>query len=166
MIRFAIGLAIIIFASILGLYKYFGNASDFESRTWALEDALGKRDEGKDLQKRIAVIRKLGFEIRNVQKNELERLLDVPSPRIELRIVGQPLIRGTNKALARYVFRISGPATYDESYKILARMSNLPGFVPYRFCFACSAPPRGAPPELSMVQIEGYIYAYDPDTLY
>ncbi len=166
MIRFAAGLAIIIFAGILGVYKYFSNASNYESRTWALEDALAKRDEGKNLQQRIAVIRKLGFEVRNVQKNELERLLDVPSPRLELRIVGQPLIRGSNKALARYVFRISGPSTFDESYKILSRMSDLPGFVPYRFCFACSAVPRGTPPELSMVQIEGYIYAYDPDTLY
>jgi hypothetical protein len=166
MIRFAVGLAIIIFSLILGIYKYFGNQSDLESRTYALQEALDKRDAGKDLQKRIAVIRKLGLEIKSIQKNELERLLDIPSPRIELRIVGQPLVRGNNKALARYVFRVSGAASYTEAYTILDRMSDYPGFVPYRFCFACSAPPRDAPPELSMLQIEGYIYAYDPDTLY
>lgn len=166
MVRFAAGLAIIIFAGILGIYKYFGNQSDYETRAFALEDALDKRDAGKDLQKRIAVVRKMGFEIKSIQKNELERLLDIPSPRVELRIVGQPLIRGNNKALARYVFRVTGPATFDETYTILNRMTNMPGFVPYRFCFACSAPPRGAPADLSMIQIEGYIYAYDPDTLY
>ncbi|PZP38484.1 MAG: hypothetical protein DI585_07255 [Pseudomonas fluorescens] len=166
MIRFAAGLAIIIFAAILGVYKYMANTSDYESRTYALSDALDKRDAGKDLQQRITTIRRISQEIRFVQKNELERALDIGAPRLDLRIVGQPLIRGNNKALARYVFRITGPSTFEEANAVLKRMATLPGFVPYSFCFACSAPPRGAPPELSMVQIEGYIYAYDKDTLY
>ncbi len=166
MIRFAAGIAIIVFTLMMGGYKYFDNASNFESREYALSDALDKRDAGKDLQKRIAEIRRVSQEIRFVQKNELERALDIGAPRLDLRIIGQPLIRGNNKALARYTFRIAGPATYAEAQGVLERMTRLPGFVPYSFCFACSSTPRGAPPELSMVQIEGYIYAYDKDTFY
>jgi hypothetical protein len=166
MIRFAAGLAIIIFAAIMGIYKYMENNSDYESRTAALSDAMDKRDAGKDLQKRIVVIRKTGLEMQTVQKFDLERMLDIGAPRLELRIIGQPLIRGSNKALARYVFRITGPATFAETNALMARMTTLPGFIPYRYCFACSAPPRGTPPELSMVTIEGYLYGFDKDTLY
>lgn len=165
MIRFAAGLAIIIFAGILGTYKYFSNASDFESRTEALQDALGKRDAGKDLQERIRVIRKISLLNEDAQKFNIERMLDIGAPRLEWKFVGQPTIRG-NKALFRYVFRVTGPASFQESNDLITRMSQLPGFVPYRMCFACSAPPRGTPPELSMVQIEGYVYAYDSATLY
>ncbi len=166
MIRFSAGLAIIIFTAILGLYKYFDNVAMIDSRTYALEDALEKRDAGKNLQVRIAEIRRISQDIRFVQKNELERALDIGAPRLDLRIIGQPLIRGNNKALARYTYRISGPSTYPEAQAVLERMTRLPGYVPYSFCFGCTATPRGAPPELSMVQIEGYIYAYDKDTFY
>lgn len=166
MIRFSAGLAIIIFSAILGIYKYMGNASDFENRSAALEDALSKRDAGKDLQQRISVIRKMGLESQSVQKFDLERMLDIGAPRLELRIIGQPLIRGSNKALMRYVYRVTGPATFAEANNVVLRMTQLPGFVPYRFCFACSAPPRGTPPDLSMIQIEGYLYGFDKDTLY
>lgn len=166
MIRFAAGLAIIIFAAILGIYKYLGNSSDFESRSYALEDALSKRDAGKDLQQRIRVIRKISLLNEDAQKFNIERMLDIGAPRLEWKFVGQPTIRGNNKALFRYTFRITGPATFAETNALLARMTQLPGFVPYRYCFACSATPRGTPPELSMVQIEGYVYAYDSATLY
>ena len=166
MIRFAAGIAIIIFTLMLGGYTYFDNASGYESRTYALEDALSKRDAGKDLQKRIKDIRNVSLENGTVQKLNLERMLDIGAPRLDLRIIGQPLIRGNNKALARYTFRVAGPTTYPEAQAVLERMTRLPGFVPYSFCFACTSTPRGAPPELSMVQIEGYIYAFDEDTFY
>lgn len=166
MIRFAAGLAIIIFSGILGLYKYFDNASDYDNRGAALEDALSKRDAGKDLQQRIRVIRKISLLNEDAQKFNIERMLDIGSPRLEWKFVGQPTIRGNNKALFRYTFRVTGPATFDEANALVGRMGQLPGFVPYRFCFACSATPRGTPPELSMVNIEGYLYAYDSATLY
>lgn len=166
MIRFAVGVAIIIFSAILGLYKYFDNAASYESRSIALEEALGKRDAGKDLQQRIRVIRTISLLNEDAQKFNIERMLDIGAPRLEWKFVGQPTIRGNNKALYRYTFRVTGPATFAEANDLVKRMSQLPGFVPYRFCFACSAAPRGTPEELSMVNIEGYVYAYDSATLY
>lgn len=166
MIRFAAGLAIIIFSGILGMYKYLDNAADYESRSIALEDALNKRDAGKDLQQRIRVIRKISVLNEDAQKFNIERMLDIGSPRLEWKFVGQPTVRGNNKSLFRYTFRVTGPATFAETNALIARMAQLPGFVPYRMCFACSATPRGTPTELSMVNIEGYLYAYDSATLY
>lgn len=166
MIKFAAGLAIIVFAAILGIYRYSSLSSDFDARAAALDEAVNKRDEGKDLQQRIRVIRKISLVNEDAQKFNIERLLDIGAPRLEWKFIGQPLIRGNNKALSRYTFRIAGPATYAESQALLDRMKQLPGFVPYRYCFACTGTPRGTPEDLSMIQIEGYLYAYDAATLY
>jgi hypothetical protein len=166
MIRFAAGLAIIVFTAILGIYKYLDIASDANSRQAALYDALDKRDQGKNLQQRIREIRRISALNDDAKKLDIERLLNIGAPGMEWRFVGQPLTRGSNKALYRYTFRIAGPSTYNDSQDLLERMNQLPGFVTYRYCFACTEAPRGTAPGLSMVQIEGYYYAYDPATFY
>jgi|GEM_PF-1766872 len=166
MIRFAAGLAIIVFSLILGIYRYLDNADTYDARAQALSDSLEKRDQGKNLQERIKVIRSISLENKSVQKYTLENMLDIKAPRMEWRTVGQPLVRGANRALYRYNFRISGPSTFAESQALMERMVKMPGFVPYSYCFACSSVPRGTEPGLNMVQIEGYLYAYDPDKLY
>lgn len=166
MIRFAAGLAIIVFTAILGLYKYLDISGNFDARQAALYDALDKRDQGKNLQQRIREIRRISALNDDAKKLDIERLLNIGAPGMEWRFVGQPLTRGANKALYRYTFRIAGPTTYPESQDLLERMHKLPGFIAYRYCFACTEPPRGTEPGLSMVQIEGYLYAYDPATFY
>lgn len=166
MIRFAAGLAIIVFTAILGIYKYLDIRGDYDSRQSALYDALDKRDQGKNLQQRIREIRRISALNNDAKKLDVERLLNIGAPGLEWRVVGQPLTRGSNKALYRYTYRIAGPSTFTDSQNLMERMNQLPGFVIYRFCFACTEPPRGTSPNLSMVQIEGYLYAYDPDTLY
>lgn len=166
MIRFAAGLAIIVFTAILGIYKYLDISSDYNSRQAALYDALDKRDQGKNLQQRIREIRRISALNDDAKKLDIERLLNIGAPGLEWRFVGQPLTRGSNKALYRYTFRIAGPSTYNDSQDLMERMNQLPGFVTYRYCFACTEAPRGTAPGLSMVQIEGYYYAYDPATFY
>lgn len=166
MIRFAIGAAIIVFTLIMGVYRY----SDLSSRQQDLESAMieaqDKRDQGRNLTTRIQDVRKTTFTTADAQKLTIEKMLDIGAPGMEWRFLGQALVRGDNKSLYRYTFRISGPSTYAVSQKLLERMNELPGFVPYRYCFACTQPPRGTPENLSMVQIEGYLYAHDKNTLY
>jgi len=166
MIRFAAGLALIIFTVIVGVYKYLDISQTYQRQQAALADALEKRDQGKNLQQRIRVVRTTSLETKAVETYKLASMLDVPTPRMEMRIVGQPLVRGTNKSLYRYNFRITGPGTHAEAQKLLERMVKLPGFIAYRYCLACSNTPRGTDPALVMVLMEGYLYAYDPDKLY
>jgi hypothetical protein len=166
MIRFAAGLAIIVFTAILGIYRYLDLAESYTTRQDALSEALDKRDQGKNLKERIVGVRKTAMMDDDARKSNVERLLDIGAPRLEWKTVGQALVRDSNKAILRYTFRITGPATYADVQSLLERMNTMPGFVVYRMCFACTATPRGTPAELSMVQIEGYLYAYDPATLY
>lgn len=165
MIKFAVGLAIIVFTFIMGIYRYMDLSTQAEDRAIALEDALSKRDEGKNLSKRINKIRRTSIVTDDAEKFKIERLLDIGNPGMEWRFVGQPLVRGSNKALYRYTFRVSGPSTFAESQALLQRMNKLPGFVVYRYCFACTQTPRNTAEELRMVQIEGFMYAYDAKTL-
>ncbi len=165
MIKFTAGIAIFIFALIFGIYRYTSNSSAFAEREAALYEAQDKRDLGKDIQQRINVVRKMSLVNNDAQKFNIERLLDIGAPRLEWKFQGQPLIRG-NRALFRYTFRVSGPSTHAEVQELLGRMNALPGFVPYRYCLNCTAAPRGTPESLRMVQIEGYLYAYDPGTLF
>lgn len=166
MIRFAAGLAIIFFTLIVGSYFVYQQKGIFESRQFALEDALSKRDEGKDLQKRIRDLRNRSMVAGDDQKFTIERRLDIGAPGMEWRFVGQPRLFGNNRALYRYTFRINGPATYDKAQALLRKLVTNPGYVPYRFCFACAQPPRGTAPNLRMVQIEGYLYVYDPNVTF
>ncbi|MBI1309334.1 MAG: hypothetical protein GC129_05775 [Proteobacteria bacterium] len=166
MIKFSAGLAILVFALVLGFYRYTSLSSQIEDTQGALQDSLEKRDEGKNLSERIRNVRKISVVTSDAQKFNIERMLGIGSPGMEWRFIGQPLIRGNNRALFRYTFRISGPSTFAEGQALLERMARLPGFVPYRFCFACTQNPRGTPDDLRVVQIEGYLYAYDPNALY
>jgi len=165
MIRFTLGVAIMIFSLIYGIYQFTSHRSIRLEREAALTEALEKRNEGKDLQQRIREIRRLSMVNGDAQKFNLERVLEIGAPRLEWRFQGQPLVRG-NRALYRYSFRISGPSTAAEATALLQRMNGLPGFVPTRYCLNCNQPPRGTDPGLRMVMIEGFLYAYDPGTLF
>lgn len=166
MIRFSIGAAMIVFTLILGGYRYSelsGRQHDLEQ---AMVEAQDKRDQGKNLTERIQKVRKTTLTTADAQKLTIEKMLNIGAPGLEWRFLGQALVRGNNKSLYRYTFRISGPGTYNGSQKLLERMNEVPGFVPYRYCFACTQPPRGTPEGLRMVQVEGYLYAHDKNTLY
>jgi hypothetical protein len=164
MIRFTIGIALMIFSLLYGGYQFFSNRSAMRDLELALQESLDKRDQGKDLQERLRAVRRISLVNEDAQKFNLERVLDIGAPRLEWRFQGQPMIRG-NRAMYRYSFRISGPSSAEEVARLLAKMNTLPGFVPTRYCLNCSQPPRGTDPNLRMVIIEGFLYAYDPGAM-
>jgi hypothetical protein len=166
MMRFVLGVIIIVFSIAIGAYRYVSLNDQMHTFAGRLDDAENKRDEGKALQKRIVNIRRLAMENREAQqKANMERILNIPSPRMEWKFIGPATVRDANRALYRYTFRIAGTGSYAEVQSLLDEMVKQPGFVPYRMCFACSQPPRGTPDDQKTVLIEGYLYAYDPDTL-
>jgi hypothetical protein len=166
MMRFAAGIAILLLTAIWGIYTYSQNSDLYQVKQAGYEDALTRREEGKNLQQRIRDIRKNSMVAGDDQKFTVERLLDIGAPRMEWKFVGQPRVYGANKALYRHTFRIAGPATYQDSQELMRKLATLPGFVPYRYCFGCALTPKGVPDNVKMVQVEGYLYVYDPNTFY
>lgn len=166
MIRFAIGLTLVVCSLLIGGYMYWDQTKQIEDARYALIDAESRQDEAGQLQNRIRMARRTAMVSGDDQKFTIERLLDIGAPGLEWRFVGTPRQYGSNRALYRHTFRISGPTTYAESQEVMRKLATLPGFVPYKYCFACSVPPKDTPASLQMVQIEGYLYVYDPNTLY
>ena len=166
MMRFTIGLIIFFLSLIWGLYTYYANEDLLLVKQAGLEEAEAKRDEGQNLQQRIRAIRKISMVTGDDQKFTIERLLDIGAPGMEFKFVGQPRTFGGNKALYRHTWRIAGVATYIESQELARKLATLPGFVPYKYCFGCALAPKGSAANAKMVQIEGYLYVYDPNTFY
>lgn len=166
MIRFTIGIALLCFTAIIGSYVYFDKVDMLEIKQSGLRDVQSRRDQGKQLQTRIKTIRKTSMVQGDDQKFTIERLLDIGAPGMELRFVGQPRTLGGNKALYRHTFRINGPATFMETQKLVEKLSKLPGFTTYKYCYGCTKVRKGTPENMKMIQIEGYLYVYDPNTLY
>lgn len=164
MIRFTAGIALLIFSLLYGGYQFFSHRSNVADLESALSESLEKRDQGKDLQQRLRSVRRISLVNEDAQKFNLERVLGIGAPNLEWRFQGQPMVRG-NRAMYRYSFRVSGPATAEQAAALLAKMNSLPGFVPMRYCLNCSQAPRGTDPTLRMVLIEGFLYAYDPGAL-
>jgi hypothetical protein len=165
MMRFTIGLAIIVFTLMIGGYQYFDNKGLIEAKERGLRETEQRLQEARDLQRRVKSIRKVSMLMGDDQKFTLERMLNIGAPGMELRFVGQPRYAGGNRALFRHTFRITGPATFESSVTVLQTMAGLPGFAPYKYCYACSNTPKGTPEHLRMVQIEGYLYVYDANLL-
>lgn len=165
MIRFTLGLAVVFITVVLGGYMWFNNKSLILAKTDGLYRAQQERDEALNLKGKIRNIRKLSLVRGDDQKLTLERMLDIGNPGMELRFVGQAQSAG-DAGLLRHTFRISGPATFDESLSVVKRMAQMPGFNMYKYCFACSRAPKGTPASRKMVDIEGYLYVYDPNTFY
>lgn len=166
MMKFTAGLAILLLSFVWGIYSYTENRDLMQIKLAGLDDAVSKRDEGRNLQERIRNVRRTSMVAGDDQKFTVERLLDIGAPRMEWRFVGQPRQYGANKALYRHTFRIAGPATYTESQELMRRLATLPGFAPYKYCYGCALAPKGTPANTKMVQVEGYLYVYDPNTFY
>ncbi|MFZ2620120.1 MAG: hypothetical protein WAX89_04535 [Alphaproteobacteria bacterium] len=165
MMRFTLGLAIIVFTLIIGGYNYFENVKLLDAKQRGLDDVENQLREAQELQNRVQNIRKTSMLMGDDQKFTLERMLDIGAPGLEFRFVGQPRYAGSNRALFRHTFRVTGPADFATSVGVLKKMATLPGFTPYQYCFGCVATPKGTPAQLKMVQIEGYLYVYDANLL-
>jgi hypothetical protein len=166
MMRFTVGLGLLIITLIVGIYSYTDQLAQLDAKERGVAEALEKRDAGKNLQVRIRELRKSGLVAGEDQKFTIERLLNIGAPGLEWRFIGQPRPFASNRALYRHTFRITGAASYAQLNEVVRRLATLPGFAPYRACFGCGLPPKDAPEGAHSVQLEGYVYVYDPATFY
>ncbi len=165
MLRFTLGLAIIAFTLIIGTFQFVQNQQTIEVRKRAVSEADRRRDEALRLEGMLADVKQNTMLQGDDQKFTIERTLDIGDPGLTLRFIGQPRPLVSNQGLYRHIFRITGPATYEQMNNVIKKMAELPGFAPYRFCYGCSKTPKGTADNLAMVLIEGYIYVHDPALL-
>lgn len=165
MMRFTIGLALLVFTLIIGLYQYYDNSSLIEAKQRGLRNVEERLNDALTLQERVKNIRNVTMLQGDDQKFPLERALNIGEPGMEFRFVGQPRYAGSNRGLFRHTFRITGPATFEDTVKVLNTMAGIKGFAPYKYCIGCTAAPKGTPKGFEMVQIEGYLYVYDAKIL-
>jgi hypothetical protein len=165
MMRFTIGLILLAFTAVVGGYQLFSNYELIQVRERGVQDLSRKLDQNQRLIGRLQKVREQTMRRGQDQKFTIERMLGIGEPGLGFTFVGQPQKAGGSNAFYYHTYRISGPATFDEAYELLKKLAKRPGFSVYKFCFGCTRKPRGSPKNTNMVQIEGYLYVYDPKTL-
>lgn len=168
MMKFTLGIAIIIFTSIVGSYKYLENEERIIAKQRGLISETEKRERFLRIEQRSKQIPKFAVVRGDDKKNIIEKLLEIGEPGLKFNFIGQARREDAHLGIIRHTFKISGPATFAETQKLLKTMQTLPsmpGFVVYSTCFGCGATNKKLEEGEHMVNIEGYLYAYDPNIL-
>ena len=165
MMRFTIGLVLLAFTIVVGGYQLYNNNDLIQVRERGVRDLQHKLDQNQRLILQLQKVRQQTMQRGQDQKFTIERMLNIGEPGLSFSFVGQPQRAGANNAFYRHTYRISGPGTFGDAYAVLKELAKRPGFSVYKYCFGCTRTPRNAPDNTHMVQIEGYLYVYDPQTL-
>ena len=165
MMKFTLGLAILAFTLIVGSYQYFENEDLILRKEQGLKEAERKRDRYIRIKEASKQIPELSIIRGDDKKNTIERLLKLRDKGMTFSFLGQANRQDAYLGLIRHTYKIEGPATYMEVLEVLDAMDALPGFVNYRVCYGCAASNRKMDDNEHMVNIEGYLYAYDPNIL-
>lgn len=168
MMKFTLGFAILVFTFIVGSYKYYENIDLITAKERGLVEAKEKRDRYLRIEQRTKQIPKFAVVRGDDKKNIIERLLEIGEPGLSFNFIGQALRQDAHLGIIRHNFKISGPASFDTVQTLLKKMQtlpSLPGFVVYDICFGCATSNKQLDENEHMVNIEGYLYAYDPNIL-
>ena len=163
MVRFSLGLSLLVLAIIIGVVQYFENidahqrAEDSLRRTRQQVAEMGQFNRRVEQAKRIVMVQ--GED----QKSKLERLLGLGDKRLEFKFISNVQPNDpANQFFYRHEYEVSGAATYFETIKLLNLMETTPGFIITSICFRCAIPGVNPTGNVYPVRIRGYIYVYNP----
>ncbi|MAF31362.1 MAG: hypothetical protein VXY83_04670 [Pseudomonadota bacterium] len=168
MMKFTLGIAILVFTAIVGSYKYMENEDLIVAKKRGLIEAKDKLDRYQRIEQRSKQIPKFAVVRGDDKKNIIERLLEIGEPGLKFNFIGQARRQDAHLGIIRHTFKITGPATFNETQELLKKMQtlpSLPGFVIYNLCFGCGATNEQLAEDQHMINIEGYLYAYDPNII-
>lgn len=165
MMKFTLGLAIIAFTMIVGSYQYLENVELISSRELGLKDAINRRTELQDLKQRVEGIKELGMIEGKDQKFNIERLLNIGTPGLEFSFIGQGRNPNSVEAIYHHSFRIAGPTDFATTMRVLRELSTKPGFIVSKICYSCQKSRKALPEGTVMIQIEGFLYVYNPSLI-
>lgn len=165
MMKFTLGIAILVFTLIVGSYEYMDNETLIAAKQRGLKEAEAKRDRYNRIERRSKQVSQFAIPRGEDKKNTIERLLNIGEPGLKFSFIGQARRETAHLGIIRHTFKISGPATFAEASKVIADLHERPGFVVYRTCFDCGFSKKELAENQHIVNIEGYLYAYDPNIL-
>jgi hypothetical protein len=163
--KFTLGLAIIAFTMIVGSYQFIENNDLIATREFGLKDAMVRRDDHRLLKSKVEGIRKIGMIEGKDQKFNIERMLNIGSPGLEFNFIGQGRNPNSTEAIYRHSFRITGPTDFASTMRILRELSTQSGFVVNKICYACQRSRKALPDGKVIIQIEGFLYVYNPNLI-
>lgn len=165
MMKFTLGIAILVFTLIVGSYEYFDNEELISAKQRGLAEAKAKQQRFERIENRSKQISNFAIPRGEDKKNTIERQLGIGEPGLKFSFIGQARRETAHLGIIRHTFKIEGPATFAQAIKVLNDLHDRPGYVIYDTCFNCSFAKRDLPQNQHLIKIEGYLYAYDPNIL-
>ena len=165
MMKFTLGIAILVFTLIVGSYEYMDNEALIIAKERGLEDAKAKRDRYNRIERRSKQVSQFAIPRGEDKKNTIERLLEIGEPGLKFGFIGQARRETAHLGIIRHTFKISGPATFSQATKVITKLHEHPGFIIYKTCFDCGFSKKELEENHHNVNIEGYLYAYDSNIL-
>lgn len=161
MIRFTVGLVLLVFSVLIGFYQYDENVNRLRSEQSRLTRTQQQKVEAGQLQKRLAALKEKLMVRGDDQKSKIERTLNLSDTRLQFKFNSQGNPNDpSSKNFYRHEFELVGPSTYYKILETINQLENTPGVVIYSACVGCINPPSNVKltPEEHMVLIKGYIY--------
>ena len=165
MMKFTLGIAILVFTLIVGSYEYMDNETLIAAKERGLDEAEAKKERYKRIERRSQQISQFAIPRGEDKKNTIERLLEIGEPGLKFSFIGQASRETAHLGLIRHTFKIEGPSTVEKALRVLSDVNQRPGYVVYDVCFDCSYNKKDLTEGQHLVKIEGYLYAYDPNIL-
>lgn len=168
MIQFTIGIALAIFALIVGSYQYLDNEQIIARQQQRLVDIERQKVEAQQMQIRLRRIADKLMPRGDDQRANIEKLLGIEDTKLTFRFLTQA---NPNDAASRYFYRhdfeITGGIDYFKGMQMINKADNLPGAVLYQACFNCTRLGSRATSDLreneQVLLIKGYLYVHNPE---
>lgn len=163
--QFTIGLCLLCFTAIVGSYQFFENQEIIASKQRGISTAERKLRSALQTFERLQQIKQKAMVQGQDQKFTIERAMGIGTPGLQFHFLGQPKYNGQDQSFYRYLYRIKGPGQFATMQRVLKYLSTNPGYTVHKICFGCNRPPRDAEEGVQDIQIEGYLYVYNPEAL-
>lgn len=168
MIKFTLGIALAIFAIIVGGYQYFANEDLIVRQNQRLLDIERQKVDAQQVQIRLRRIADKLMPRGDDQRANIEKLLNLEETKLTFRFLTQANPTDpASRYFYRHDFEITGPIDYFKGMQMINKADNLPGAVLYQTCFNCTRLGRGVTASTEageqILLIKGYLYVHNPE---
>lgn len=165
MVRFSIGVSLLILSLFIGVTQYFDNVDRIQGAEARFERTQQQVREMGQFSERLDAAKEMAMERGNDQRARLENTFNLREIGLQFQFTASPRPDAPeSQFFYRHEFQISGQATFFDVFNLLNTMENTPGFIINYVCIRCDnlnvqAPEGGKEP----VSIRGYLNVYNPE---
>lgn len=164
MIRFSIGVSLLVLTAFIGINQYFDNTTKLEGAQSRLERTKQKVMEIRQFSSRLDKVKRYVMEKGQDQPARIEKLLDMQDKGLTFELTSSPRPDDMDtQAFYRHEFQITGQTTFFDLFTLINTLESTPGFVVNYVCFKCEnmnlTPEEGREP----TRIRGFLNIYNPE---